>query len=240
MSKRRALGQHYLVDDAVIELMVGCAEIAGHDQVLEIGTGKGAVTRELCKVATCVDGFEVDRENYLSTKSLGLGSLRLHQEDAFKAPRDFDILVSSLPYSESSTFVGWLAKLHYQRAVVLLQKDFGEKLLARPEDPHYRAVSVISQISSQLTIISEVGRTSFSPPPAVSSVLVVVTHRRVLSDDQIHLIKMLFSQRRRKLGTALKNLKLVLPRANPSELSRRVETLSADEIEAALTRLGTL
>jgi 16S rRNA (adenine1518-N6/adenine1519-N6)-dimethyltransferase len=220
--------------------MVERAEIEKGQRVLEVGTGRGVVTRELCDIASSVEGFELDAENYAATERLGLDVLTLHKEDAFSRPRDFDVLVSSLPYSESSNFVEWLAKLSYEKAVVLLQKDFAEKLLAVPGDERYRAVSVMSQISSSVEIIRTVARESLDPPPKVTSVLVIVTPRRKLSAEQIHLIKMLFSQKRRKLGSALKNLGLELQSADPLLLSCRVERLSAEEVEEMLGRIRTL
>lgn len=216
--------------------MVKRAELQRGERVLEIGTGRGVITKELCKIAS-VEGFELDSENFLATKRLNLSGLILHKEDAFSQPRDFDVLISSLPYSESSNFVEWLAKLSYLRAVVLLQKDFAEKLLATPGDERYRAVSTISQISSIVEIVSKVGRESFDPPPKVTSVLVVVTPRHTLSAEHIHLIKMLFSQKRRKLAGALKNLGLELSRADPLQLSTRVERLSPEEIGEMLGRI---
>jgi 16S rRNA (adenine1518-N6/adenine1519-N6)-dimethyltransferase len=238
--RRRALGQHYLTDRSVLDLMVERAEIQKGQRVLEVGTGRGVVTRELCDIASSVEGFELDAENYAATGRLGLDVLTLRNEDAFSQPRDFDVLVSSLPYSESSNFVEWLAKLSYQRAVVLLQKDFAEKLLAAPGDERYRAVSVISQISSSVKMVRTVTRESFDPPPKVTSVLVVVTPKRKLSAEEIHLIKMLFSQKRRKLAGALKNLGLGLQSADPVQLSRRVERLSFEEVGEMLERIRPL
>jgi 16S rRNA (adenine1518-N6/adenine1519-N6)-dimethyltransferase len=238
--RRRALGQHYLTDKSVVREMVERAEIVGGERVLEIGTGRGVVTRELCGVASRVEGFELDSENFLATERLGLEGLTLHREDAFALPRDFDVLVSSLPYSESSNFVEWLAKLHYDRAVVLLQRDFAEKLLAKPGDERYRAVTVISQISSKMKIVRDVPRESFDPPPRVSSVMAVLLPRHPLTPEHIHLIKMIFSQKRRKLIVALKNLGLELPQADIPELSCRVERLSAGDIQRLLGRIGTL
>ncbi|MDG6920349.1 MAG: hypothetical protein JRN59_02325 [Nitrososphaerota archaeon] len=234
--RRRSLGQHYLTDASVIDLMVRTAGITKADRVLEVGTGRGVVTRELCKAAERVEAFEIDRENYLTTKRVGLDRLTLHLEDAFSAPRDFDVLVSSLPYSESSNFVEWLSSLRYHRAVVLLQRDFAEKLLAVPGDEQYKAISVISQISSSVRVIRYVGRESFDPPPHVSSALVLIVPRRELQSEQIGLIKMLFSQRKKRLASAVKKLSLELPGIRPPMLSLRVEWLTPGEIENLLTR----
>jgi 16S rRNA (adenine1518-N6/adenine1519-N6)-dimethyltransferase len=144
--RRRTLGQHYLVDPSVTAAMVGLAAIGQEDRVLEIGTGRGALTRDLARLSGHFEAFELDRANYLATKDLGLDNLLLHRGDAFSDSREFDILVSSLPYSESSNFVEWLSGHRYKRAVVLLQRDFVDKLLAPPGADGYRAISVISQI----------------------------------------------------------------------------------------------
>jgi 16S rRNA (adenine1518-N6/adenine1519-N6)-dimethyltransferase len=236
-SRRKALGQHYLTDGSVVDLMVKKAMIRGGERVMEVGTGTGAVTRELCRAAPSVEAFELDHDNYLVTERLGLKGLTLHEGDAFAQPREFDVLVSSLPYSESSNFVEWLAKLRYDRAVVLLQRDFAEKLVATPDDEQYRAISVIAQISSGIEIVRRVGRESFDPPPRVTSVLAVMTWRRTMSAEQVHTVKMLFSQRKRKLAGALKSLGMEMTGEGPLLLSRRVERLSAGDVEELLGRV---
>src|SRR5580698_10003162 len=114
--RRRALGQHYLIDPSVTALMVRLAAIERDDRVLEIGTGRGALTRGLSGASDSFEAFELDRDNYLATKELGLDVV-LHHGDAFADSREFDVLVSSLPYSESSNFVEWLSRHHYEKAV---------------------------------------------------------------------------------------------------------------------------
>jgi 16S rRNA A1518/A1519 N6-dimethyltransferase RsmA/KsgA/DIM1 with predicted DNA glycosylase/AP lyase activity len=217
--------------------MVRLAEVGRDDRVLEIGTGRGALTRELSGLSSSFDAFELDRTNYLATKELGLDDVALHLGDAFAGPREFDVLVSSLPYSESSRFVEWLSGHRYDRAVVLLQRDFVVKLLARPGRGEYRAVSVISQISSDVRPELDVARECFDPPPKVSSTVVVIRPRDVLSPDDIMSVKMLFSQRRRKLSGALKQLGLRAGKVDPQLLSRRVQDLSPSDFRGLLGQI---
>ena len=200
--KRRALGQHYLTDPSVAAAMVRLAAVGRDDRVLEIGTGRGVLTRGLSGLSRRFEAFELDEDNYRATEELGL-DVALHLGDAFEDPREFDVLVSSLPYSESSNFVEWLSRHRYQRAVVLLQRDFVDKLLAWPGQDGYRAISVISQLSSEVRVELNVPRESFDPPPRVFSVVVVMRPRDLFLPDEIRLVKMLFSQRRRKLSGAL-------------------------------------
>jgi len=178
--------------------MVRLAAVGRDDRVLEIGTGRGALTRGLSGLSSRFEAFELDEDNYRATKELGLDVV-LHLGDAFADSREFDILVSSLPYSESSNFVEWLSRHRYERAVVLLQRDFVDKLLALPGQDGYRAISVISQLSSEVRPELDVPRETFDPPPKVSSAVVVMRPKDLLSLDEIRLVKMLFSQRRRRV-----------------------------------------
>src|SRR5579862_9740210 len=95
--KRRAMGQHYLVDDSVVRLILEASAIKRDERVLEIGTGRGTLTTELCKLSNRVEAYELDRENFRIIKALGMTGLTLHNEDAFSAAPIFDVLVSSLP-----------------------------------------------------------------------------------------------------------------------------------------------
>ncbi len=192
--------------------MIGLAAIRPGEKVLEIGTGKGALTRELVGLTRELEAYEVDKESYeaLSSELAGT-SLVLHNDDAFRSSPEFDVLLSSLPYSESSAFVEWLSRRRYDRAVVLLQRDFATKITAPPSSPAYRAVSVISQASAKVEIVFGVSRSSFDPPPRVNSCLVTMKWRRTLSGEQNAMIKRIFSQKRRTVRAALKSLGLTAP-----------------------------
>jgi 16S rRNA (adenine1518-N6/adenine1519-N6)-dimethyltransferase len=218
--------------------MIDLAAIRPDERVLEIGTGRGALTRELVGLTHNLEGYEIDKESFEKLKrELGGASLVLHNEDAFRSSPEFDVLLSSLPYSESSHFVEWLSQKRYDRAVVLLQRDFAMKITAPPGSPAYRAVSVISQASAQVEIASDVGRQSFDPPPRVSSCLVTMRWRRTLSAEQTAMIKRIFSQKRRTVRAALKGLGLAAPPSAPEltaslPLQCRVNSLRPDSVLA--------
>lgn len=217
--------------------MVDLAAIRRGERVLEIGTGRGALTRELAPLASSFEGYEIDRECWEGLrKELG-ASVVLHNEDAFESSPEFDVLLSSLPYSESSRFVEWLSRRRYDRAVVMLQRDFALKITAAPSSPEYRAVSVISQASAQVEIVADVSRLSFDPPPRVNSCLVTMRWRRTLSGEQVAMIKRIFSQKRRTVRAALKSLGLEAPPSAPEPdanlpLQCRVNSLRPDSILA--------
>jgi 16S rRNA (adenine1518-N6/adenine1519-N6)-dimethyltransferase len=220
--------------------MVRLAAIRRDERVLEIGTGRGALTKQLVGLTANLEGYEIDRETYEGLKrELGREGVVLHNEDAFESSPEFDVLLSSLPYSESSHFVEWLALRKYDRAVVLLQRDFALKITAPPGGLAYRAVSVISQASAHVEIVSDVSRLSFDPPPRVNSSVVTMRWRRTLSAEQTAMIKRIFSQKRRTVRAALKNLGLAQPPSAPEPaaslpLQCRVNSLRPDSVLAMI------
>jgi len=231
--KRRRLGQHYLVDRAVVGKLVALAAIRTGERVLEVGTGRGILTKELCGRASWIEGYEVDPDNYRATVEAVGGAVKMHLADAFERRPEFDVLVSSLPYSRSSSFMDWISKLPYDRAVVLLQEDFVRKVLARPGQRDYRAVSVIAQASSEISIVERVRRSAFSPEPRVNSVIVSMKPKGRLSDEVVSLIKRFFALRRREVGAAVAKLS-----GEPSGGDRRrVYTLTPDEVLRLVARL---
>jgi 16S rRNA (adenine1518-N6/adenine1519-N6)-dimethyltransferase len=196
---------------------------------MEVGTGRGVLTRELARLGAGLEAYEVDRENLAATlEELGTARAVIHLGDAFKEAPRFDVLVSSLPYSRSATFVEWISQLEYDRAVVLLQEDFVNKILAAPGMRNYRAISAIAQVSSEVRVLMRVGRGSFSPPPKVNSLLVSMKPKRRMTGAEISRIKRLFSLRRREIVSAMTKLGMARPKTDYSK--RRVYSLTPEEI----------
>ncbi|MGD0145525.1 MAG: rRNA adenine N-6-methyltransferase family protein [Nitrososphaerales archaeon] len=228
MSRQR-LGQHYLTDQRVVSEIVASAKIQPDERILEIGTGRGVLTRELVHLGANLEAYEVDRANLAATlEELDIARAVVHLGDAFKETPRFDVLVSSLPYSRSATFVEWISQLEYSRAVVLLQEDFVNKILATPGTRDYRAISAIAQISSEVKVLMRVGRESFSPPPRVNSLLVAVKPKRRMTGIGISRVKRLFSLRRREAVSAMAKLGMARPKTNYGK--RRVYSLTPEEV----------
>jgi 16S rRNA A1518/A1519 N6-dimethyltransferase RsmA/KsgA/DIM1 with predicted DNA glycosylase/AP lyase activity len=218
--------------------MIDSAGILPTESVVEIGTGKGTLTRELAGLCSRLDGYEVDRENYRQTLLKARGSnVFIHLADAFEERRDFDVLVSSLPYSRSQDFIEWISQVKYDRAVVLLQEDFVRKVLSPPGSRDYRAVSAIAQISSEMEEICRVGSSAFQPPPKVSSRLVIMKPKIRLTEEQISIIKKLFSLRRRTVSFVL--ARFALPGGAEECGGRRFYSLTPEEVYEICQRKGS-
>jgi len=210
--------------------MLSIAGIGTLERVLEVGTGKGALTRELVKRGKSLVGYEIDRENFQETVEAVRGTgAKIVLADAFEQKPEFDVLVSSLPYSASATFVQWLCGLEFRRAVVVLQEDFVRKITAQPGERDYRGVSALTGLAFGVEVLGRVGRSSFSPPPRVSSVIVSFTPKQRVAHDEVSNIMRLFSLRRRRVDSALAELGM----AKPGSFGlRRVNSLRPEEVHA--------
>jgi len=234
MNRRRLLGQHTLIDPTVVNAIVEAAELKGDEIVYEIGTGSGALTERLCKAAGIVISAEIDEKLYNDALSrLNYPNLTLVKGDGFKIDVEFDVFVSSLPYSCSSRFVRWLLGKRFKRAIVLLQKDFVDKLLAKVGSKYYRAVSVLAQYAFNISPILNVPPDAFTPKPRVYSSVVVITPKLNinLSEEIVKAVYKLFAMRNKKISTALKILANGVESRQLAQdlLDKRVATLAPSE-----------
>lgn len=204
------------------------ANIGPTDRVLEIGTGRGALTKELAVCGASYLGYEVDKANFEETSRLVRGTdARVELADAFKMHPDFDVLVSSLPYSESAAFVRWLGGTGFKKAVVVLQEDFVRKIMAPPGSRDYRGVSALSQICFDVRELGNVPRAAFVPQPRVGSVIASFTPKRRIERVEAANVIRLFSLRRRLVDSALAELGM---EGRGSFGGRRVNSLRPDEV----------
>jgi 16S rRNA (adenine1518-N6/adenine1519-N6)-dimethyltransferase len=192
-----------LVDAKVLSKIVSAASISNTEVVCEAGTGRGVLTAELCKRARRVVSFEVDRGLlHAAGKELRCENLDLIEGDLFsRHDLDFDVFVSNLPYSRSRDAFEWLASQKFDRAVVMVQREFAEKVLASPGDANYRAVSALANYCFSIKQIGVVGKRSFSPQPSVESVILQIQPVNRIKIKTIKKLNWLFSKRNRKASS---------------------------------------
>lgn len=194
-----------LVDRKVLEKIVRAADISGEEVVLEVGTGLGTLTSELCQRAKEVISYELDPALYQKSKELlKFENLDLVRGDLFEIKDlDFDVFVSNLPYSRSRDAIEWLVARKFSRAIVMVQLEFAEKIQAVPGDRNYRAISAITNHCFRIEQITAVGRGSFSPQPKVDSVVMklVPAQRRAVSTAVLKRLNWLFSRRNKKASS---------------------------------------
>jgi 16S rRNA A1518/A1519 N6-dimethyltransferase RsmA/KsgA/DIM1 with predicted DNA glycosylase/AP lyase activity len=227
-----SLGQHKLVNIAVIEQIIREADLVKTEKVLEIGSGEGTLTSHLCMKAGQVISIEIDKVKFefAKQKLAHYKNLLLLNMDPFgqaSTSFEFDVFVSNIPYSRSKESILWLINQEFNRAIIMVQKEFARKLSSTPGNRSYRAISVICEYCFNVKELFEVTNDSFSPQPTVSSVVIkLVPSGQKLSYDTIKNIALLFSQKKRNVHKVSSSLGL-----GPSlDYSKRICQLSPNEI----------
>jgi 16S rRNA (adenine1518-N6/adenine1519-N6)-dimethyltransferase len=208
----RRLGQNFLVDEAARDLMVSRANLSRSDIVLEVGPGTGFLTESLLNRAGKVIAVEKDRRlvELLRGKHRGNRRLRIVEGDVLKAqlPR-FNKVVSCPPYYISSRLVLLLTSKRFRSAVLTLQKEFAERIVAKPGSSEYGRISVMVQHKASAELAGLIPRHSFRPVPKVNSAVVVI--RRKKADVSVKsqplfrdLVRFFFTQRRKKAAKVLR------------------------------------
>ncbi len=249
---KRRLGQHLLVDPKTKNTILDSVQCQGDEVVFEIGAGTGELTENLCKLAKKVIATEIDPQFYrLASQRLShINNLQLMNIDGFKFDGHFDLLVSNLPYSESSHFIEWLASKTFRRAVVTVQREFAQKLIAEAGAKNYRAISALAQAVFQLKAVTNFGRSAFRPRPQVNSTLMIIERRlrTHISREIQTALKKLFGFRGRMLSSALRALSkqegehgpaaCLLEELSRDLLSKRIEHLEPSEALIVASALG--
>ena len=232
------LGQHFLIDDAVAQREVEYAGLTSQDVVLEIGPGKGIITRLLAQHAKQVVAIELDARLMQQLK-IGLPEnvMLIHGDavevDLSALPR-FTKIVSNLPFQISSPITFKLLEYPFSKAILIYQKDFAERLVAVPGTKEYSRLTIGVYYKAYCRILEHVPRTCFSPPPQVDSSIVELIPREKPPFDVANerfffeLIKQLFNHRRKKIRYTITSL--FGDHEELPYLDQRVEMLTPEQL----------
>ena len=181
---KKSLGQNFLTDQKVIRNLVKAANLSKNDTVLEIGAGTGVITRELARQAGKVIAVEFDRDLIpilkLNLKGLkGSETIEVINDDILKLNlkglKGFKI-VGSIPYQITSPLIHKLIfEGGWQVAVLLIQKEVAEKIIAQPPKATY--LSNFTQAFAEVKVIKNVPKTAFKPQPEVDGAIVKLTNK---------------------------------------------------------------
>jgi 16S rRNA (adenine1518-N6/adenine1519-N6)-dimethyltransferase len=229
------LGQNFLVDRNILDVIERLAALDPEDVVLEIGGGPGVLSERLAGVVAHLHVVELDRrlEAELRTALAGFDNVTVHLVDALDL--DFASLdpaptavVANLPYGIAATVIlRTIDELLSVRSwVVMVQREVGERLAAAPGSAAYGAPSVLAQLACDVRVRRTVARTVFRPVPRVDSVLVGLERVRPGADAPLRrLVHDAFAHRRKALAGSL----ALAPGASPGVRERA---------RAALVELG--
>ncbi len=246
---KKSLGQNFLKDPHYLNRIVDAARVGPDDQVLEIGPGLGHLTAVLAQRAGKVLAVEVDDRliPHLQKEFEGLKNVELVHADAleydYRALDGHWKVVANLPYYISTPIIQKLIE-HRKKFVsftLMLQKEVAERIAAPPGGKEYGYLSVLVQFYTVPRIVFKVPPGAFTPRPEVDSIVITLAVREQpavqVRDERffMRVVKAAFSQRRKTLRNALKQLEVPAERmaavqeGTGIDLGRRAETLSVEE-----------
>jgi 16S rRNA (adenine1518-N6/adenine1519-N6)-dimethyltransferase len=209
----RELGQNFLIDSNILDVIGDAAALEPDDETLEVGGGLGVLSEYLAEHTAHVHVVEVDRrlEPPLRDALDPHPNATLHLADAVKldlaaldpAPNK---VVANLPYGVAAgVILRTIEQLPGATTwVAMVQKEVGERFAARPGTAAYGVPSVLAQLACEVKVIRRISRTVFYPVPNVDSVLVGLERQRPAPSPELRaLVRRGFAHRRKALAGSL-------------------------------------
>lgn len=217
----KGLGQNFLIDGNVVRSISEGAEITKDDYVLEIGPGFGTLTEELLMKAKKVVSVEIDeRLNQVLMQTLSdFDNFVLVNADILKADlnrlieEQFDNqpfkVVANLPYYITTPIIELFLKsdLNVESLTVMVQKEVGDRILAKPGNKTYGSLTVFTQYYAYASLVTRAPKSVFMPQPKVDSVVVKLDMKKELAqvDEKVFfkLMRGAFTKRRKNILNSL-------------------------------------
>jgi 16S rRNA (adenine1518-N6/adenine1519-N6)-dimethyltransferase len=249
------LGQNFLIDLNLLDLLLRSAELTREDLAVEIGTGTGSLTVRLAQEAGSVLGVEIDPAFYELTRQAvaDFANVVLLHHDVLRnknefAPEVLSVLdelrqrsgcmrlklTANLPYAVAVPVITnfLLSELPFERMVVTVQWEIAERLRAQPGTKHYGALAVLVQNLADVELIRQLPPAAFWPRPQVASAIVRIrpsAAKRARVGDVLglrHFLRDLYVHRRKNLRAAL--VSWPSGRMDRAEVDRRLAELGLD------------
>jgi 16S rRNA (adenine1518-N6/adenine1519-N6)-dimethyltransferase len=209
---KKRYGQHFLSDRNILQRIVRLAAIARDDIVIEIGPGAGSLTRELAGAARRVIAIEIDRDLIPKLRGSLPGNVEIVEADALET--DFEKLaggpfhlVGNLPYNIATPLLKRFiaARRTILDVTIMLQREVGERIRARPGTAAYGPLSILVQYYATPRWGFTIPPGAFTPPPKVDSAVIRLEWKQDVADakDFTDFVQLAFGSRRKKLLNTL-------------------------------------
>ena len=177
------------------------------NSVLEVGAGSGNLTEKLARKVR-VAAIEKDRDLYetLKRRIPPSGKVTLIQGDALRVDYPpYNKIVSNIPYSISRELLQRFIVEGFELAVLVVQKEFAHKLIAKPGQDQYRMLSVLAQSTCDIEYLRDIPPQSFNPKPTVSSAAIRLKQTWKPPKEYITFLNRLFSRKNKKIRNILED-----------------------------------
>jgi len=246
---KKALGQNFLADPSIPEMIVRKADIGQDDVIIEVGAGFGALTAPLAKAAGKVYTYEIDGRliELLQMELEGFSNVEVRNEnflkvDVFELARKLGaklVIMGNLPYHISSPILIQLlsARQVVKKAVFMFQKELGLRLAAQPGCRQYGRITAMLAYCTDIRTLATVKSTAFYPRPKIDSIVLDIAFKEPVQkaeNEQLlyKVIKAGFGKRRKTLRNALAGSALGI---DPGTAVKCLKTADIDPVRRAET-----
>ncbi len=243
LKPEKKLGQHYLIDESVLEAIIEVADIQKDEKVLEIGAGPGILTTALAKAGADVLAIEFDRNfcrllqeeyhNWRNVHVLCQDALRLDLKSAELPSK----IVANIPYQITNPLVRKILEPGsiIETAILLVQKEVAQRLMAPPGSSERGILTIMVEMYGAIEEIVKVPPEAFWPSPKVDSSVIKITKKSSPEAKDLNqqaffwLVKQGFSGKRKTLVNSLSG-SLRLPKSTATAI---VEETGIDPLARA-------
>jgi 16S rRNA (adenine1518-N6/adenine1519-N6)-dimethyltransferase len=246
---KKSYGQHFLNNESTAERIASFLPDSTHQNVLEIGPGKGMLTKYLISKTKNFKTVEADRdmisylaEHYPKLEVIELDFLKL------ALPKVFDgqpfTIIGNFPYNISSQIVFKMINHHelVPEMVGMFQKEMADRIIALPGSKTYGVISVLTQAFYKGYTLMKLAPGAFNPPPKVNSAVIRLSTEGVpplVCDHKLfrRIVKATFNQRRKMLRNTLRGLVIDHAILEDDYFNNRPEQLSVKDFEILTNKL---
>jgi 16S rRNA (adenine1518-N6/adenine1519-N6)-dimethyltransferase len=203
-------GQNFLRSQAAVEKIVAAVQPEPGDTIIEIGPGKGALTRELARLGCPLVAIEIDPTLAASLRAELGQTVHIVEDDAtfWQPPPGPFRVVGNLPYNVATPIIrSFIRQPGFVRGVFMVQKEVGDRMVAAPRSESYGFLTLYVRLFAEARTLLNLGPGAFDPPPQVRSTVVVLDAvSRSLSSESQQIIDLISAAFRMRRKTLLNNL----------------------------------
>ena len=211
---RKKWGQNFLIDPNIIRKIISVLNPKEKQTILEIGPGKGALTKILSMMHLNIDAVEIDPMLCDYLKKQKFDNVKIYNEDILKfdcsvIPENY-MIIGNLPYNISTPILfKFMENKGWNKMIVMLQKEVAERIVSSHGNKKYGRISIMMQSFFDINLEFNIPKTVFNPQPKITSSLLLIKPKKEINIEYKKLklvVENAFKHRRKKLAHNLKNI----------------------------------
>lgn len=221
MKAKKRYGQNFLIDNNVIKKITNEVSSSSSDLIIEIGPGKGALTKELKKKDSYIIAYEIDTDLVTTLEKIENEKVKVIYKDILTTNIKEDInninyselyIVGNLPYYITTPIIEHIIKqnLVFKKFTIMVQKEVADRFMAKPKSKDYGYITLVLKYFFDTFKVCDVSKYSFNPVPKVESAVISFIPKenkeKIDVDKYFDFLKIIFRQKRKTLKNNVSNI----------------------------------